>query len=119
MPRARLANEKKCLDIWRDAGFRVFKTYDDVEVSGLPEGGYLLFEYLPALKFKDYFGDESVPLDDRMATYRRFLKEWYRRHEIAVTRREPGLKQENGDMKHVMIIYHGFLYFDLEMVLMI
>ena len=116
MPQARLANEKKCLDIWRDAGFRVFKTYDDVEVSGLPEGGYLLFEYLPALKFKDYFGDESVPLDDRMATYRRFLKEWHRRHEIAVTRREPGLIHENGDMKHVMIIDDGFLYFDFEMI---
>ena len=115
MPRARLVNERKCLKIWRNAGFRVFETYEDVEVNGLPEGGYMLFEYLPALKFMDYFGDESVPLEVRMATYHRFLKEWHRRHEIAVTRREPRLIHENGDLKHVMIIDDGFLYFDFEM----
>ena len=115
MPRARLANEKKCLDIWRNAGFRVFDIYEDVEVTGLPEGGYMLFEYLPALKFMDYFGDTSIPLEGRMATYRRFLKEWHRRHNIAVTLREPRLIHENGDMKHVMITDEGFLYFDFEM----
>ena len=115
MPRARLANERKCLDIWRNAGFRVFKVYEDVEVNGLPEGGYMLFEYLPAPKFKDYFGDESVPLADRLTTYRHFLKEWHRRHELAVTQREPRLIHENGDIKHVMIIDSGFLYFDFEM----
>ncbi|UCF83855.1 MAG: hypothetical protein JSV50_22310 [Desulfobacteraceae bacterium] len=115
MPQARLANERKCLDIWRNAGFRVFKVYEDVKVSGLPEGGYMLFEYLPALKFKDYFGNESVPLKDRMTTYRQFLKEWHRRHELAVTWREPRLIHENGDIKHVMIIDKGFLYFDFEM----
>jgi len=115
MPRARLANEKRCLDIWSHAGFRVFKTYPDVEVEGLPEGGYLLFEYLPALKFRDFFGDTHIPLEDRLATYRRFLTEWHRRHALAVNRCEPGLIHENGDMKHVMITEDGFLYFDFEM----
>ena len=110
-----LANERRCLAIWRNAGFRVFEIYDDVEVNGLPEGGYMLFEYLPALKFMDYFGDTSIPLEGRMATYRRFLEEWHRRHNIAVTLREPRLIHENGDMKHVMITDEGFLYFDFEM----
>jgi hypothetical protein len=50
-----------------------------------------------------------------MATYRRFLKQWHRRHELAVTRQEPSLIHENGDMKHVMIIDDDFLYFDFEM----
>jgi hypothetical protein len=115
MPRARLANEQKCLDVWRDSGFRVFKTYQDVEVEGLPDGGYLLFEYLPALKFKDFFGDKQVPLEERLKTYRRFLKEWHRRHALAVNQCEPRLIHENGDMKHVMITEDGFLYFDFEM----
>ena len=116
MPRARMVNEQKCMKIWREAGFRVFDTYDDVIVKGLPEGGYMLFEYLPALKFKDYFGDASVPLEDRLHTYRRFLKEWYRRHDLAIKRREPRLVHENGDMKHVMIVDDQFLFFDFEMI---
>jgi hypothetical protein len=115
MPRARMQNEQRCLKIWREAGFRVFDTYDDVVVKGLPDGGYMLFEHLPALKFKDYFGDESVPLEDRLHTYRRFLKDWHQRHDLAMKRREPRLVHENGDMKHVMIIGDGFLYFDFEM----
>ena len=39
MPRARRANELCCLDIWRQAGFRVFDTYDDVSVQGIAPGG--------------------------------------------------------------------------------
>ncbi len=115
MPRARMLNEQTCMKIWRGAGFRVFDTYDDVVVKGLPEGGYMLFEYLPALKFKDYFGDASAALEDRLHTYRRFLKEWYRRHDLAIKRREPRLVHENGDMKHVMIVGDQFLFFDFEM----
>ncbi len=44
MPRARMVNEKKCLKIWRQAGFRVFDTYSDVIVKDLPEGGYMLLK---------------------------------------------------------------------------
>ena len=115
MPRARMVNEKKCLNIWREAGFRVFETYGDVIVKDLPEGGYMLFEYLSALKFIDYFGEASVALEDRLRTYRRFLKEWYRRHDMAIKRQEPRLVHENGDLKHVMIVDDQFLFFDFEM----
>jgi hypothetical protein len=115
MPRARMLNEKKCLQIWRDAGFRVFKTYDDVVVRGLPADGYMLFEYLPALQFKDYFGDADVPLEDRLNTYRRFLKVWHRRHDLAVKQQEPCLVHENGDLKHVMMVDDQYLFFDFEM----
>ena len=115
MPRARMVNEKKCLNIWREAGFRVFDTFGDVIVKDLPEGGYMLFEYLSALKFIDYFGEASVALEDRLRTYRRFLKEWYRRHDMAIKRQEPRLVHENGDLKHVMIVDDQFLFFDFEM----
>jgi hypothetical protein len=115
MPRARMRNEKRCLKIWRDAGFRVFKTFDDVTVKGLPAGGYMLFEYLPALQFKDYFADASIALEDRLHTYRRFLEVWHRRHDLAVKQREPRLVHENGDLKHVMIVGDQFLFFDFEM----
>jgi len=115
MPRARMLNEKKCLKIWREAGIRVYDTYDDVIVKGLPEGGYMLFEYLSTVKFKDYFGDASVALEDRLHTYRRFLKEWHRRHDLAIKKQEPRLVHENGDMKHVLIVDDQFLFFDFEM----
>ena len=115
MPRARRANEMKCLKIWREAGFRVFNTYDDVIVKGLPPQGYLLFEYIPGLKFNAYFNDESIPLERRLETYRRFLGEWHRRHDLAIRESEPGLVHENGDMKHVMLLEDDFLYFDFEM----
>ena len=115
MPRARMVNEKKCLNIWREAGFRVFDTFGDVIVKDLPEGGYMLFEYLSALKFIDYFGEASVALEDRLHTYRRFLKEWYRRHDMAIKRQEPRLVHENGDLKHVMMVDDQFLFFDFEM----
>ncbi|MBW2408184.1 MAG: hypothetical protein JRF72_00190 [Deltaproteobacteria bacterium] len=115
MPRARMLNEKRCLQIWREAGFRVFNTYDDVVVKGLPAGGYMLFEYLPALQFKDYFGDAAVSLEARLHTYRRFLEVWHRRHDLAVRQQEPRLVHENGDLKHVMIVDDQFLFFDFEM----
>ena len=115
MPRARMMTEKRCLQIWRDAGFRVFKTYDDIVVKGLPAGGYMLFEYLPALQFKDYFGDRSVSIEDRLNTYRRFLEVWHHRHDLAIKRQEPRLVHENGDLKHVMIVDDQFLFFDFEM----
>ena len=115
MPRARMLNEKRCLKIWREAGIRVYDTYDDIIVKGLPEGGYMLFEYLSTTKFIDYFGDPSVALEDRLHTYRRFLKEWHRRHDMAIKQKEPRLVHENGDMKHVLIVNNQFLFFDFEM----
>ena len=115
MPRARMRNEKRCLKIWRNAGFRVFEIYDDVTVKGLPAGGYMLFEYLPARQFKDYFADASVALEERLHTYGRFLEVWHRRHDLAIKQREPRLVHENGDLKHVMIVDDQFLFFDFEM----
>ena len=114
MPRARRNTELGCLKVWRAAGFRVFETYDGVVVRGLPRSGYLLFEYLPGLKFDAYFGDESVDLGRRLAIYRRFLEQWHRRHQMAVEGGEPRLVHENGDMKHVMLWKDEFVYFDFE-----
>lgn len=117
MPKDRLHTERDCLRLWREAGFRVFDTYDDVKVEGLPEGGYALFEYVEAPRFVNYFADESVPLDARLDTWRRFLPVWHRRHALALERREPRFIHENGDLKHVMIMEDGqFLFFDFEMV---
>jgi len=116
MPRARLETERECLKLWRSAGFRVFGTYEDVVVEGLPEGGYMLFEYVDAPRFVTYFADETAPLEERLAMWRRFLPVWHRRHALAVENREPRFIHENGDLKHVMIMENGdFLFFDFEM----
>ena len=117
MPLGRWRTEMECLRIWREAGFRVFDTYDDVIVEGcVPEEGYRLFEYVEAPRFVTYFADDAVPADERLALWRRFLPVWHRRHALAIERREPRLVHENGDMKHVMIMEDGrFLFFDFEM----
>jgi hypothetical protein len=117
MPKGRLRTEMACLKLWREAGFRVFDTYDGVKVEGLPEGGYALFEYADAPRFVNYFADRTIPLEERLETWRRFLPVWHRRHALAIVRPEPKLIHENGDLKHVMIMEDGqFLFFDFEMV---
>jgi hypothetical protein len=116
MPRGRLKTELACMRLWREAGFRVFDTYDDVIVEGLPEGLYALFEYVDRPKFIMYFADKSVPLEEKLEVWRRFLPVWHRRLALAIERREARLIHENGDMKHVMIMPDGgFLFFDFEM----
>ncbi len=118
MPRTRCRIERECLALWGRHGFRVFDAYDGVEVEapGCRPGAYRLLEYVQATKLLHHLKDESLPLDARFATYRRFLKEWSRRHDLAIQLREPRLVHENGDMNHVMLVGDGFLWFDFEMV---
>ena len=115
MPRHRRANELRTMKLWRAAGLRVFDTYEDVAVEGLPEGGYTLFEYVEGTKFTQYFMDESVSLEDKRTMWRRYLAEAGRRHEVCIRQREPALIHENGDLKHVLILDNDdLLYFDFE-----
>jgi hypothetical protein len=118
MPKTRLRIERECLQLWAEHGFRVFGTYDDVEVQApnCPPGGYRLFEYVNAPHLVKLLPDASIPIEERFATYRRFLSEWSRRHDLAISLREPRLVHENGDFKHVMLVEDNFLWFDFEMV---
>jgi len=116
MPRGRCRTELEAMRIWREAGFRVFDVYEGAVVEGLTEGGYAMFEYVQAERFVTYFADTNVPIEEKLAMWRRFLPVWHRRHALAIERREPRLVHENGDMKHVMIMPDGqFLFFDFEM----
>jgi len=117
-PRTRRRIERECLALWSRHGFRVFDWYDDVQVvaPGCPPEGYLLCGYVDAPTLEEHLLDASLALEQRFATYRRFLDEWGRRHEIASVEREPRLVHENGDFGHVMIVGDEFLWFDLEMV---
>jgi hypothetical protein len=118
MPETRVRIERECLAIWSKHGFRVWGTYDDIEIDapGCPAGGYTVFEYRLGPKLNDYMSDETIPEDERFETYRRFVAEWGRRHEVAIAEREPRLVHENGDGKHVMIFEDGFHWFDFEMI---
>lgn len=118
MPLARWKTEYEALNLWREAGFRVFDTYDDVLVEGcVPDKGWRLFEYVDRPRFVKYFADQAVPLEERLDMWKRFLPVWHRRHQLILERNEPRLIHENGDLKHVMIMEDGqFLFFDFEMV---
>ncbi|HXX46988.1 MAG TPA: hypothetical protein VEN47_02095 [Myxococcota bacterium] len=113
MPWSRRRTELDCIRLWREAGFRVFGVYDAL-VEGLPPDGHALFEWVEAPRFVHYFADRSVALPERLATWRRFLPVWHRRHRLAVEHREPRFVHENGDLKHVMITGDEFLFFDFE-----
>ncbi len=117
MPRTRRRVERDCLGAWRKHGFRVYDTYDDVmiEAPQCPPGGYTVFEYVEAPNLNEHLSDESLTVETRFATYRRFLLEWGRRHELAVRERDTRLVHENGDGKHVMVSGDGLLYLDFEM----
>jgi hypothetical protein len=117
-PRTRLRVERECLELWSRHGFRVFDWYDDVEViaPNCPPGGYLLCGYVDAPTIEDHLVDPSIPVEQRFATYRRFLREWCRRHDVASRECEPSLVHENGDFGHVMLVGDEFLWFDLEIV---
>ena len=116
MPRARFRTEMESIRRWEGAGFRCFPRHEEVEVEGLPRDGYMVFAYVPGRHFREYFRDETVPLEERMATWRRWIPEWHRRHRTAVDTNDPYLVHENGDVKHVMLWEGGFVYFDFEMV---
>jgi len=117
MPRARRRTELQCLKLWREAGFRVFDVFEEVEVEGLDPTLHALFEYVPAKRLVDLLGDPALPLERRLALWRGFLPVWHRRHRLALERAEPRLVHENGDLKHVMPLPDGdYLQFDFEMV---
>lgn len=119
MPRTRLKVERDCMRTWQKHGFRVFEVFDDVEVEapGLRQDGYLLMEFMVRPKLNNYLADSSIPEDERFTTYRRWLQEWSRRHDVAIAERDPRLVHENGDGKHVYILEDGgFLWFDFEMI---
>ncbi len=114
MPRTRFRNEVDSVRLWEQHGFRCFGLHPEVRVEGLPEGGYMVFDWTPGRHFREYYRDAAVPLDERLATWRRWVPEWHRRHALAVRLREPRLIHENGDVKHVMLWQGGFTYFDFE-----
>jgi len=116
LPKGRCKTEIECVNLWEKHGFPCFKMYPEVTFSDVPEDGYMLFEYTPGIHFRSYFGDESVPFEERMATWKTWLPIWHRRHKTAVELGEPRLIHENGDMKHVMLWKGQFVNFDFEIV---
>ncbi|MHC5212683.1 MAG: hypothetical protein ACYTG2_18370 [Planctomycetota bacterium] len=114
MPRARFRTEMECIEVWEKHGFRCFGIHPEVKVEGLPEGGYMVYDWTPGVHFREYFNDESIPLEERIGTWRDWVPEWCRRHQTAVREREPRLIHENGDVKHVMLWQGGYVYFDFE-----
>jgi hypothetical protein len=120
MPKTRLKMERDCLALWAKHGFKTMEVYDvevDAPRAQCPDGGYLLLEYVEAPTLEEYLNDANVSDEDKLATYRRWVDEWCRRHDIAEREREPRLMHENGDSGHVFILEDGsFMWFDFEMV---
>ena len=117
MPWGRFRTERDSFLAWEHYGFRCFRRLEHIHIAGLPADGYVVMEYLPGLHFREYFKDESIPFEQRMALFRRWVREWHRRHQICVEQGHNLLHHENFDVKHVMIVGDEFLYFDFEVAL--
>jgi hypothetical protein len=115
MPRTRWRTETECIRLWEANGFRCFRMIPQVTVEGMEREGYMVYEWTPGKHFRDYFKDESIPMEDRLATWRRWLPVWHRRHRLAVETSDPRFIHENGDVKHVMLWKGEFVHFDFEM----
>jgi hypothetical protein len=115
-PKARYRVEMDVLDTWERHGFRCFPRHPEITLKGLPREGYMAFDYIPGRHFREYFRDDEIPFEERMAMWRRWVPEWHRRHAIAVRDDDARLVHENGDVKHVMLWEDDFVYFDFEMI---
>ena len=115
MPRTRWSTETAVVRLWSEQGFRCFRMLPQVTIPGLPREGYMVWEWTPGRHFRDYFQDRTVGLEEKLATWRRWLPEWHRRHRICVETGDPRFIHENGDVKHVMLWQGEFVYFDFEM----
>jgi len=116
MPAARRRTELGCIQLWKDAGFRVFDVHDDVVVDDLAADLYATYEYCPGRLYVNLLNDPGIPVEERLELWRRFLPEWHRRHQLALERREPRFVHENGDLKHIMLYNDELVFFDFEMV---
>ncbi|MHC4820351.1 MAG: hypothetical protein ACYTDX_01355 [Planctomycetota bacterium] len=116
MPKTRWRIETECIRTWEKHGFRCFKMMPWVEVEGLPREGYMVYQWTPGKHFRGYFRDKDIDVEEKMATWVRWIPEWHRRHAIAIETNDSSLIHENGDVKHVMLWEGDFVYFDFEMV---
>lgn len=116
LPRARCRTEIDCARTWERHGFRCFLMLPDITLKGVPRDRYMVFEYTPGEHFRTYFRDESIPVEERLETWRRWIPEWHRRHRAAVEHDDGRLIHENGDVKHVMLWEGDWVYFDFEMI---
>lgn len=116
MPAPRCRIEVDCVRTWSGHGFRCFGLYPNIEIPELSRDVYMVYEYVGGRHFREYFKDQSIPLEERMDLWRRWIPEWHRRHAIAVETNDNRLIHENGDVKHVMLHEGDFVYFDFEMI---
>jgi len=115
-PATRLAVERRCLRVWRDHGFDVFREIETgPEISfGAPA---LCLEYVQGRSALRYFADPSVAKDEKLEALHRLAGEWARRHELAQRLNEPLLIHEHPSLEHIWRGEDGrFYHFDFEVV---
>jgi len=115
-PAGRLAIERRCLRVWRENGFDVFREIESAPAIsfGAPA---LCLEYVPGQSAMRYFADTAVGRKERLDALSRLADAWGRRHELARRLNEPLLIHEHPSLTH---IWHGedgrFYHFDFEVV---
>ena len=113
-PVSRYRTEKRALDIWRQNGFDVFRTPENVPPLDIPVP-YLAFEYVGGPTLKNYFRDVHVDFDAKLALLKRFIPLWGHRHSVAEQQANRHLIQEHASFKHVLLADDGRLVtFDFE-----
>jgi len=115
-PVSRFHTEKEVLHTWRQHGFDVFREPKDFSPMGITPL-HLVFEYVNGRTLLSYFADPHIDKDDKIATLKRFIPEWGRRHHLAMKTKNRLLIQEHPSFKHVYMNNDGrLIFFDFETV---
>ena len=100
-PRARCENERRSIEIWSAAGFRVPRLLDRPipESVGPPA---LWLEWCEGRSLGAGLTDPAQPTNDRLADIRHLAHDLRRRNRMALDRREIRLVQEHPSPHHVL-----------------
>jgi hypothetical protein len=111
---ARRETERRCLTLWRDAGFDVPRIdCAPVPLPPLPVP-FLLMEYLPGPLLGSFLADPDGRPEEKKRLFLRFLGDWGKRHAAALARSEPALLQEHPGLDHLLVSGTRLATFDLE-----
>jgi hypothetical protein len=114
-PAARMRTERDTLELWLRHGFTVPRVLD-IELPAEVPPLRLALEWIRGRSMRDLLSDPVVNVETKRAVLERAVREWTRRHELALKLREPRLVQAHATFGHVLVDGDLQTTFDFEVV---
>ena len=114
-PAARMRTERETLELWLRHGFNVPRVLD-VELPAEVPPLRLALEWIRGRSMRDLLSDPTVAVEAKRTALERAVREWTRRHALALQLREPRLVQAHATFGHVLVDGEMLATFDFEVV---